>query len=454
MIDLRGYLQEDMKQFLDNRLSVDYLKQQSTSTRIEDSAGFSRDFEEELFTALQKHDVYQAKKILHDVRDLFATYPVGSSERRQLEAILKSLYEKFREYIETESTLNKLEEGIMHADDPNFFDKEQNASQNSSIPLPEQQTKQQEIRTNVNTALPAQKKETNASFQQQEQKIIRASQEKEAREETLEQPKKHLTKEELDHYEDLETKLMAMMTRIKTALKNNSQETKILYSQAKKLYAQLPANKKRIYQEELLQCYQKIISLPNTKQKTVQKSFQQGNEDLDVHKEFEKTINTLQEAAKEENISQIKEQYKILKDQYAQLSKEEQKKHQQTILILHKQITNLFEKHLPSKEKKPFSEEKNKSLTTDSSASISREKQTLYTKEKQLRSAIQEGDLHQAMTYYEDLREIIHNLPSNQQQDHIGRAHTYYDWLMKAWKQYHATHPTIERHEKRLTGKP
>lgn len=125
-MDLRAHLEEDMIAFLDTRLSVDFLREQSTQPiRAEDTAGlFGKDYEKLLFTALQDHNIAKAKKLLHELKDEFSTLPEGSPERKQLHALLHVLYNKFKKYIEGENTLNKMERAIDTIDSPDIARKQ------------------------------------------------------------------------------------------------------------------------------------------------------------------------------------------------------------------------------------------------------------------------------------------------------------------------------------------
>lgn len=110
-----------MVAFLDARLSVDFLKEQSTRPREEDRAGlFDKDYEKLLFAALEEHNIPKAKKVLHDVKDEFSARPPGSPERRQLEALLHALYKKFKSYLEEQTTLSKMEHAIDAVNSPDI----------------------------------------------------------------------------------------------------------------------------------------------------------------------------------------------------------------------------------------------------------------------------------------------------------------------------------------------
>lgn len=118
-MDLRVYLEEDMLSFLDARLSVDFLKEQSTKPREENMTSlFGKDYEKLLFAALQDHNVVEAKRVLHEVKDEFNRKAPDSLERKQLKALLHVLYQKFKSYIESENTIKKLERAIDNVDSP------------------------------------------------------------------------------------------------------------------------------------------------------------------------------------------------------------------------------------------------------------------------------------------------------------------------------------------------
>jgi hypothetical protein len=103
-MDMREFLEKDMVGFLDARLSVDYLKDQSTQARLEEATTlFGKDYEKLLLEALGRHDLATAKGVLHDVRNEFMTHPIGSPERRQLQALLHELYAKFKQHLQDQT---------------------------------------------------------------------------------------------------------------------------------------------------------------------------------------------------------------------------------------------------------------------------------------------------------------------------------------------------------------
>jgi len=115
-MELHDFLEEDILLFLDRKLIEEGPASERNAPAMRDdevaAVFLSRDYERELFDALRAHDLSRAKRILHGVKDDFASYPEDSLERRQLKVLLHSLYEKFKEFLDEESTIDHLERAI------------------------------------------------------------------------------------------------------------------------------------------------------------------------------------------------------------------------------------------------------------------------------------------------------------------------------------------------------
>lgn len=338
-MDLRAYLEQDMITFLETRLSVDYLKEQSASAAYrpdESTAMFLQDYETELFDALHKHDITRAKEVLHKVKDTFATYPLGSPERKQLQALLHSLYEKFKQYLEDESAFSKIEDALDHVDEP------QVASERMSSPAKMPQVAA--ANSSVSEFL-----------------------------------------ETLEHLDDA-----LAQANIGAAHKH--------YRTAKELYKKLPKEHQQKHREKMLDHHKKIASLmkPALQPKKTQ-SIPQNNIPAPVPKSAEPKTDSQNDA----------------------------------------KLAQPLEEKTPSQPTIPPS---------------------IVRIEKDMVAAMREGQLHEAMLHYEELRAESLRLPADGQHVMFARLQKYHVWLMEAWKRWkqktQMQGSLLDAHEKKLTGRP
>lgn len=108
---IEEFIEQDILVYLDKMLEDD--SREETPLPGEQSTVYvTRDYEEELLHALDHYDIPQAKKVLHDLKGRFDESPSGTEEKRQLKAMLTSLYEKFKERIEAEQTFSKMDQDL------------------------------------------------------------------------------------------------------------------------------------------------------------------------------------------------------------------------------------------------------------------------------------------------------------------------------------------------------
>lgn len=397
------FMEEDMVDFLDTHLSTDNLKKQSVQAHHEDFAGlFNEDsYESKLFSALDKNDVATAKKILHEVKDEILKKPVGSVERKQLEATLHTLYKKFKHYIETVSLVNKFEEDLEAVEHPN-------ATRQSQPPQTE--------------------------------------------------PSQETTDSEDD---SLDVYLLDLQHAIAV---NDLSEAKTAYERAKDEFARLSTNQKKKYHKKLLSAHKSIQDLlsknsqekseaeqtkpeqtrleePNQDSQDSATSYNAVSNNSDSHftenpsdqkqtteqskHALDEQLTKIQDAIHNQDFAFAKRLYEEAKDAFARLSTNQKKQYHKRLLSLRDEIAESLPKQSP-----------------------------MARVEENLQQAMHEGDLHEAMLHYEELRSLIRELPENERSQHTQRAKKYYSWIMTAWNSWQSGHPVLDQKEKRLSGQP
>lgn len=367
------FIEEDMVDFLDAHLSTDNLKKQSVQAHHEDFAGLFSEggYEAKLFSALDKNDVATAKKILHEVKNEILKKPVGSVERKQLEATLHTLYKKFKHYIETVSLVNKFEEDLDAVEHPE-------SSQNNSQELSQEQTQQ-----------------------------------------------------ELEEREDGSLDVYLLDIQHAIAVKD-LQEAKQSYERAKEEFAKLSTSQKKQYHKKLLSAHEAIQNLLSQKSESQADSHQEVSDDADEvsddtaqssQENLDEQLSDIQDAIQKKDFAAAKSLYQQAKDEFSKLSTQQKKQYHKKLLSLRDEILNSLQPPMVSVE-------------------------------ENLKQAMAEGDLHEAMVHYEELRSLIRELPEKERSEHTQRAKNYYSWIMTAWNSWQSGHPALDEKEKRLSGRP
>lgn len=376
------FMEEDMVDFLDSSLSTDNLKKQSAQARHEDYAGlFNEDSHEaKLFSALDNNDVAAAKKILHQVKNEILEKPVGSVERKRLEATLHTLYKKFKHYIETVSLVNKFEEDLEGVEHPG-------------------------------------RKET--SFQPS---LAEDGQE---------------TGHPAEEDESLDVYLLDLQHAI--AIKDLSESRKA-YERAKEEFARLSTDQKRKYHRKLLSAHesiQELLSQSSAKEDSqitqesaeTRTSFVSSASESTQSDSLDDTLQKIQNLLQESDFINARKMYDEAKEEFEKLPAQEKRAYHERLLSLREIIVRSFSQSSPISS-------------------------SMHEVEERLKQAMGEGDLHEAMIHYEELRSLIGGLPEDERSEHTQRAKKYYSWILSAWNSWQSGHPALDQKEKRLSGQP
>jgi hypothetical protein len=97
-MEIGEFIEQDILIFLDDR--VDSEKAPERNIPIASTLYLTRDYEKELNQAIAQNQPATAKDVLHALKEQFDAAPQGSPEKEQLKALLTSLYEKFKDFLD------------------------------------------------------------------------------------------------------------------------------------------------------------------------------------------------------------------------------------------------------------------------------------------------------------------------------------------------------------------
>ncbi len=97
-MDIEEFIEQDILVFLDQRLDQKIEDEKLQSMRVE-SVYLTRDYEDELYQALEKDNVTLAKHVLHDLKEKFDQIPSTSPDKKHVKALLAHLYELFKKHL-------------------------------------------------------------------------------------------------------------------------------------------------------------------------------------------------------------------------------------------------------------------------------------------------------------------------------------------------------------------
>lgn len=96
-MDIDEFLERDIARYLDELLQEEDRKPPGVTG---EGAFLTRDYEEEFLAALDRGNVAEAKRVLHDLKGKFDEHPAGTPEKRQLKLLLTDLYERFKDHLD------------------------------------------------------------------------------------------------------------------------------------------------------------------------------------------------------------------------------------------------------------------------------------------------------------------------------------------------------------------
>ncbi|MBR9703230.1 hypothetical protein GOV10_04280 [Candidatus Woesearchaeota archaeon] len=332
-MDLREYLEEDMSEFLDTRLSKDRLAdrmQGAGSVRSEETAALILgDYEAELFHALKQQDVSRAKQVLHEVKDAFDAYPIGSNERKQLHTLLHSLYSKFRQFLEDENAFNKFEDAI------------------GKVASPEDAANTMDSPRKITPALINElhsPEQLDGLTEKDEEKNLTAAASSVAdalAKQGISEPQAHAdmegaAQEFLHHLRALEEALE----------EEDLEKAHHHYTHAKKLYEDLPENHKRKHRDALMAHHKKITALMQGGNST---STPTNAIDTSGLERYELEIN---DALSHKHVHEAMELYETLRSAVAHMSKNERKEWATHLHNLYAKIMSAWEEQKKARQGK------------------------------------------------------------------------------------------------------
>jgi hypothetical protein len=109
-MEIEEFIEQDILIFLDDTL--DKVRAAPPAPAPVPSLFITRDYEKELFAALDKNDTHTAKRVLHTLKKQFDECPNGTPDKQQLKLLLVTLYDKFKEHIDAQDTFEKIEQRI------------------------------------------------------------------------------------------------------------------------------------------------------------------------------------------------------------------------------------------------------------------------------------------------------------------------------------------------------
>lgn len=332
-MDLREYLEEDMSDFLDERLSKDRLAdrmQGSGSVRSEETAALILgDYEAELFHALKQQDVSRAKQVLHEVKDAFDAYPIGSNERKQLQSLLHSLYSKFRQFLEDENAFNKFEDAIEKVASPEEAAKTMDSPRKAPPVL-------------INE--PRSPEQLDSITEQDEERSLTAAASSVAdalAKQGISESQAHADMEGaaqdfLHHLRALEEALEA----------EDLKQAHHHYTHAKKIYEHLPEEHKRKHRETLIAHHQKITALMqgvSVASSTISSGDTSGLERYEIE---------INDALANKQVHEAMKLYETLRSEVAHISKNERGNWATHLHDLYAKIMSAWEEQKNSRQEK------------------------------------------------------------------------------------------------------
>ncbi|MDD9953823.1 MAG: hypothetical protein OXR66_05805 [Candidatus Woesearchaeota archaeon] len=108
-MEIEEFIEQDIPRFLDTYAA----KHEEHEHPLDISSTYiTRDYEKELFAALDHNDLVTAKHVLHDLKQKFDESPNGTPDKQQLKILLTDLYEKFKDHIDSINTFEKMDTEI------------------------------------------------------------------------------------------------------------------------------------------------------------------------------------------------------------------------------------------------------------------------------------------------------------------------------------------------------
>lgn len=114
LMNIEEFLDQDILVYLDRRLEQS--PEQRRGLGESPTAFLTRDYEKEFFRSLDNSNVHEAKHVLHDLKEKFDELPTGTAEKNQIRMLLTDLYEKFKDYLDTEQTFTRMDQELARAE--------------------------------------------------------------------------------------------------------------------------------------------------------------------------------------------------------------------------------------------------------------------------------------------------------------------------------------------------
>jgi hypothetical protein len=115
-MEIEEFIEQDILIYLDEIL--ERVRAPDKRAAAESAIYLTRDYEKELFAALDKRDIPQAKKVLHALKEQFDQCPAGTQDKEQLRMLLLELYRKFKEHVDTLDKLQQMDTTLDEALQP------------------------------------------------------------------------------------------------------------------------------------------------------------------------------------------------------------------------------------------------------------------------------------------------------------------------------------------------